>query len=276
MRLSDPARATLNDAARLGMLITAVQLPSVLIYTTRTTLAGAGPGPIRLVLELLATLAAAVGFTALNHPRRRRAIAAAAAVLVFDTANQALGFADTHDPGPVPTLWKLTALAALALPLCLLVYVLLGTQPRPRPPGGPSPRREQRRSPWLYPVAVPLACLAIVFNVLNGMLWGAGTGWVAVTVAAGLLYWLMQRRAAASISGPWWLDVTLLVTMPAFAAFLFLAMAFGGNPSGGESPATTIVLSLVGALVGIRRCRADARDESRRRLAAERQSDSSP
>jgi hypothetical protein len=276
MRLSDPARVTLAEAARLGMLVTAVQLPSVLIYITRATLAGAGPGPIRLVLELLAPLAAAVGFTALNQPRRRRAVTAAAAVLVFDTANQALGFADSHYTGPVPTLWKLAALAALALPLCLLVYVLLGTHPRPRPPGDPAPRLETRRSPWLYSVAVPLACLAIAFNVLNGMLWGAGTGWVAVTVSAGLLYWLMQRRAAASISGPWWLDVTLLVTTPVFAAFLFLAMAFGANPNGSESPATTIVLPLVGALFGIRRCRANARDESRRRLAAEHQSDSSP
>jgi multisubunit Na+/H+ antiporter MnhB subunit len=251
MRISAPARATLRDAARLGLLITTVQLAPELLFGVWAWLAAENSADLGLVQFLapgvLVCLAAAAAFAALDRPHRGRSIAAAGAGVVFSVAVLVSGWVTTS-PALVPMSLRLVGLTALVLPVCLLVYVLLGTRHRVEPGADAERHRWRLRSPWMHTIALPLTVLAVLWSGLNIVLPGPGIDWIGLTFSAGLLYALMRHRARGDLTGPAWSSVALLITLPLLPGYVVLN-ALTTDDTTGQPPTTTIVLGLVGGLI---------------------------
>jgi hypothetical protein len=254
MHISTRSRATLADAARLGLLITAVQLVPELLFGVWAWLAAENNVDLELVKFLgpgaLVSLAGAACFAALERPRRGWAIAAAVGVLVFSGAVVVSGWVSSSPAMVVPMTLSLAGLTALVLPVCLLVYVLLGTHRNVEVTADTEPNRLRLGSPWMHTIALPLTVLAVMWNGLNIVLPGPGAGidWIGLTFSAGLLYALMNHRARGGLPRPAWSSVALLIALPLVPGYVVLD-ALTTDDTTGQSPATTIVLGLVGGLI---------------------------
>jgi hypothetical protein len=241
----------MTDAARLGLLITAVQLVPELLFGVWAWLSagnGAGLEVVKFLLPAtLVCLASAAGFAALDRPHRGRAIAAAIAGVVFSVAVLVTGWVTTS-PALVPMSLRLAGLTALVLPVCLLVYVLLGARHSLEDTADSERSRLRLRSPWMHTIALPLTVLAVMWSGLNIVLPGPGIDWIGLTFSAGLLYALMHHRARVGLTRPAWSSVALLVTLPMVPGYVVLN-ALTTDDTTSQSPATTIVLGLVGGLI---------------------------